>query len=201
MRLADKVILVTGGCTGIGRAIAKRGAEEGAQLVINGLEEEAGQELVRELGTEKATLFIADITKPEVPEQLVQRALQTFGRLDVVVNNAAYIDFSNIKTSNERADAPDVRRQCHCAAFHHSGRFALPQRGAGVRAQYRFGQCLVRRPESAGVQYVQRCADDHDAQPGRCAVSGVRRSGQSDQSGLGADGQRKTDQTDARCVG
>ncbi|MPR32334.1 SDR family NAD(P)-dependent oxidoreductase [Salmonirosea aquatica] len=100
MRLAGKVILVTGGCTGIGRAIAKRCAEEGAKLVVNGLEEEVGKELVRELGSEKATLLSADITRPEVPDQLVQRALGTFGRLDAVVNNAAYIDFSNIKTTN-----------------------------------------------------------------------------------------------------
>jgi NAD(P)-dependent dehydrogenase (short-subunit alcohol dehydrogenase family) len=99
MRLADKVILVTGGCTGIGRAIVSRCAAEGARLVINGLEEEAGRELVQELGTEKASLFIGDITRPEVPEQLVQLALQKYGRLDAVVNNAAYIDFSNIKTT------------------------------------------------------------------------------------------------------
>ena len=64
MRLADKVILVTGGCTGIGRAIVSRCAAEGARLVINGLEKEAGEGFVRELGTEKATLLIADITHP-----------------------------------------------------------------------------------------------------------------------------------------
>jgi len=99
MRLADKVILVTGGCTGIGRAIVQRCAKEGANLLINGLEEEPGQELVREIGSEKATLLIADLTLPEVPEHLVQRALQSFGRLDAVVNNAAYIDFSTIKNT------------------------------------------------------------------------------------------------------
>ncbi len=99
MRLADKVILVTGGCTGIGRAIVTRCAQEGARLIINGLEQREGQKLVRELGTEKATLLIADITRPEVPDQLVKRALQTFGRLDAVVNNAAFINFSNIKTT------------------------------------------------------------------------------------------------------
>jgi NAD(P)-dependent dehydrogenase (short-subunit alcohol dehydrogenase family) len=99
MRLAEKVILVTGGCTGIGRAIVERCAEEGAKLVVNGLEEKAGHALVQELGKEKGVLFIADITLPEVPEQLVQRALQAFGRLDAVVNNAAYIDFSNTETT------------------------------------------------------------------------------------------------------
>lgn len=99
MRLADKVILVTGGCTGIGRALVTRCVAEGAKVLINGLEEEVGKELVQELGSQKATLFIADITHPEVPEKLVQRALQTFGRLDAVVNNAAYIDFSAIKNT------------------------------------------------------------------------------------------------------
>ena len=99
MRLAGKVILVTGGCTGIGRAIAQRCSAEGAKVVVNGLEDDLGEKLVQQLGREKATLCLADITRPEVPDQLVQGALQTFGRLDGVVNNAAYIDFSNIKTT------------------------------------------------------------------------------------------------------
>jgi NAD(P)-dependent dehydrogenase (short-subunit alcohol dehydrogenase family) len=101
MRLIQKVILITGGCTGIGRAIAKRCVVEGARVIINGLEEELGRDLVRELGKSQAALMIRDITLPGAPEALIQFALDTFGRLDGVINNAALILSSDISTTDE----------------------------------------------------------------------------------------------------
>jgi NAD(P)-dependent dehydrogenase (short-subunit alcohol dehydrogenase family) len=100
MRLKDKIVLITGSCTGIGKAIAKRCVEEGARVVIHGLEPELGQEVVRELGTENAVLHIEDLAVEGVGERLVTLALQTFGRLDAVVNNAALVASSNIHTTD-----------------------------------------------------------------------------------------------------
>lgn len=100
MRLKDKVIIVTGSTTGIGRAIALRCAEEGAGIVINGLEQEEGEDVLKQIGDNKAVLHIEDISRPEAPRHLVEAALKKFGRLDAVVNNAAMVVSSNIHTTN-----------------------------------------------------------------------------------------------------
>ena len=100
MRLKDKVIIITGSCTGIGKAIAKRCVEEGGRVVIHGLEPELGQEVLRELGIENAVLHIEDLAVEGVAERLVALAVQTFGRLDAVVNNAALVASSNIHTTD-----------------------------------------------------------------------------------------------------
>jgi NAD(P)-dependent dehydrogenase (short-subunit alcohol dehydrogenase family) len=99
MRLADKVILVTGSCTGIGKAIARRCVQEGARVVLHGLETEWGEAVREELGADKSVLVIAELQDEATPALLVRTALDTFGRLDAVVNNAAWVASSNIHTT------------------------------------------------------------------------------------------------------
>ena len=99
MQLKDKVIAITGACTGIGKSIAIKCVEEGAKVVINGLERNLGEDLVKLLGVENAALLIADITHQETPLALVELAVQTFGKLDAVVNNAAFIATSDIENT------------------------------------------------------------------------------------------------------
>jgi NAD(P)-dependent dehydrogenase (short-subunit alcohol dehydrogenase family) len=101
MRLQNKVIIVTGSTTGIGKAIAIRCVAEGARVVINGLEEAWGKEVVANLGNENAVLHIEDISAEGAPERLVNLAVKTFGRLDAVVNNAAIVASSNIHTTDK----------------------------------------------------------------------------------------------------
>jgi NAD(P)-dependent dehydrogenase (short-subunit alcohol dehydrogenase family) len=100
MRLQNKVIIVTGSCTGIGKSIAERCVAEGARVVIHGLEKELGEEVIATLGKGKAVLHIEDITAKGAPQRLVDIALQTFGRLDSLVNNAALVASSNIETTD-----------------------------------------------------------------------------------------------------
>ena len=100
MRLKQKVILVTGGYTGIGRAIALRCVGEGAKVVVNGLDESKGLTLVKELDSENALHHTIDITDPGAPEQLVKAAVKKFGKLDALVNNAAIVSSSNIATTD-----------------------------------------------------------------------------------------------------
>lgn len=100
MQLNNKVIIITGACTGIGKSIATRCVEEGARVVINGLEENIGLELIEKLGTNNAVLFIADITLADIPKRLVDFSVKAFGKLDAVVNNAAFIASSNIEDTN-----------------------------------------------------------------------------------------------------
>ena len=92
-RLADKKALITGADSGIGRAVALAFAREGADVLIAYLNEHEDAEetgrLVREAGR-KAVLVPGDIADPAHCRALVDRAVQEFGRIDVLVNNAAF---------------------------------------------------------------------------------------------------------------
>jgi NAD(P)-dependent dehydrogenase (short-subunit alcohol dehydrogenase family) len=101
-RLEKKVIIVTGSTTGIGKAVALRCAAEGASVVIHGLEEDWGKLVVQEIGQQRAVLHAADICDEEVPLRLVQLAVDTFGKLDAIVNNAAIVASSNIHNTDKK---------------------------------------------------------------------------------------------------
>lgn len=89
-RLKDRVILITGGGTGIGRATAIRVASEGAKVVIGNRSESAGNEtvsLIKKAGG-TAVFFKTDVTKEEDAEALVHHAVETYGGLHGAFNNA-----------------------------------------------------------------------------------------------------------------
>jgi len=100
MRLENKVIIVTGSCTGIGRAIAERCVAEGARVVIHGLEKELGEQVLASLGKDKAVLHIEDLIADGTPQRLVDVAVKAFGKLDAIVNNAAMVGQGNIHTTD-----------------------------------------------------------------------------------------------------
>jgi 3-oxoacyl-[acyl-carrier protein] reductase len=87
--LDDKVAIVTGSARGIGRATAELLAEHGARVVISDLDADLARDTAAEIGGE-TTVFAADLTKDGTPEGLVETAIDTWGRLDIVVNNAGY---------------------------------------------------------------------------------------------------------------
>jgi NAD(P)-dependent dehydrogenase (short-subunit alcohol dehydrogenase family) len=99
MRLRNKVILVTGSTTGIGEAIARRVVAEGARVVIHGRDEDRGRELVDEL-PRQATLALGDLADPAVPRQVIDTAVSAFGRLDAIVNNAAWVVRSDLSSTD-----------------------------------------------------------------------------------------------------
>jgi len=100
MRLSNKVILITGSYTGIGQAIARLCVKEGARVVLNGLNDTLGKEMIEELGEDFAVYQTIDITKKEAPSILIEKAISAFGKLDGVVNNAALIEPSTIETTS-----------------------------------------------------------------------------------------------------
>jgi 3-oxoacyl-[acyl-carrier protein] reductase len=106
-KLTNRTALVTGSGRGIGRAIALKLASEGARVVINDLEEEPAEETRRaivEAGGE-AVACIGDVTAADFSARFVRTALETFGGLDIVVNNAGYT-WDNViqKMSDEQWD-------------------------------------------------------------------------------------------------
>lgn len=100
MRLKDKVVIVTGSTTGIGKAIVIRCVAEGARVVVNGRDQEAGEAVVKKLGKDNAVLLIEDVAAEGAAQKLVDTALSAFDRLDAVVNNAAMIVSSDIHTTD-----------------------------------------------------------------------------------------------------
>ena len=85
--LRGKVAFVTGGSRGIGAGIVRRFVEEGARVVFSDLLNEKGKALEEELG-KNAAFYRADATSPSDTEALMKFAVERFGRLDCVVNNA-----------------------------------------------------------------------------------------------------------------
>jgi 3-oxoacyl-[acyl-carrier protein] reductase len=87
--LDGKAAIVTGSARGIGRATAELLAEHGARVLINDLDGDVAEQAASEIQGDTA-VFAGDLTAESVPDQLVQRAVDEFGQLDIVVNNAGY---------------------------------------------------------------------------------------------------------------
>lgn len=102
MRLKDKVIIITGSTTGIGKATAIRCVQEGAQVLIHGLEERWATELVNQLSNEKAAYYIENLNNEGVANRIVEFAINRFGKINALINNAAKQVSSNIHTTEAK---------------------------------------------------------------------------------------------------
>jgi len=87
--LDGKAAIVTGSARGIGRATAELLAEHGAKVLINDLDGDVAEEASKEIAGETVS-FAGDLTKDGVTDKLVETAIESFGQLDIVVNNAGY---------------------------------------------------------------------------------------------------------------
>ncbi|MDG2939033.1 SDR family NAD(P)-dependent oxidoreductase [Bisgaard Taxon 10/6] len=109
--LVNKTALVTGGGTGIGRAIAKRMAKDGANVVIIGRNEETLEESAEQ--HENITYIVADVLKSEDIARVLTEIQEEFGKLDIVVNNAGIAPMTPIEKINladfDRTFALNVR--------------------------------------------------------------------------------------------
>ena len=90
MRMKDKVVLVTGGAAGIGKATAERFAEEGAKVVICDVNETVGQETVKLLGAD-ASFYKVNVANREEVQKWVDDVVAKYGRVDVIVSNAGIL--------------------------------------------------------------------------------------------------------------
>jgi 3-oxoacyl-[acyl-carrier protein] reductase len=87
--LDGKAAIVTGSARGIGRATAELLAEQGARVLINDLDGDVAEQAASEISGETA-VFGGDLTQPGIPDQLIQKAVDEFGQIDIIVNNAGY---------------------------------------------------------------------------------------------------------------
>jgi len=97
-RLDNKVALITGATSGIGRAIAEKFAAEGARLLLTGRNQAAGDKLAQQLG---ASFFAGDVMQRGLAAELVAAAVARHGRLDILVNNAGIIHRGNVLETSD----------------------------------------------------------------------------------------------------
>ncbi|MFQ5682768.1 MAG: SDR family NAD(P)-dependent oxidoreductase [Candidatus Binatia bacterium] len=90
MRLKDRVVIVTGGGVGIGRAYSLGLAKEGARIVVADIQEDAAKKVTDEIAVAggQAVSAAVDVTSPERTQKMAETALKHYGRIDILVNNA-----------------------------------------------------------------------------------------------------------------
>lgn len=117
MALTGLVVVVAGASKGIGKAIAIRAAADGANVVINYMTDvKAANALVSEIGSDRALAVQADISKIGQIDALIEATVARFGRIDVLVPNAAFVPEQDIRGVSEadfdRAFAVNVKGPC-----------------------------------------------------------------------------------------
>lgn len=99
-RLEGKVAIVTGGATGIGEAISKRFAKEGAKVVVAGLPDDPVEDVAKEITKDSGTAvgFSGDLSVWEMAKSCVALAIKQYGKLDILINNAGVFVETNFLT-------------------------------------------------------------------------------------------------------
>ena len=135
MRLKNKVAIITGAARGIGRATAERLIEEGAKILICDIDEAQLMRTAAELGGEDRVIAqIVDVVNKRHVEQLVEKAVQHFGRLDIMVNNAGIapvVDFLDV-TEEMLSRVLDVNLKGAFYGTQAAGRQMIKQGDGGV---------------------------------------------------------------------
>lgn len=144
-RLEGKVAIVTGGGTGIGEAVALKFAREGARVVVNGLPDDPVQDVVktiRESGGE-AVAHVGDVSQEAHAEACVRKAIEEYGQLDVLVNNAG-VFLATAPTEEYPVEVFDETLRMNVRSAFLMTRFALPHlqrtRGNVISAGSEAGQ-------------------------------------------------------------
>lgn len=144
-KLEGKVALVTGSGRGIGRAIALKLASEGAQLVVNDLDEAPALETVQAITAAggKAVACVGSVTAPDFAERFVGTATEAFQGIDIIVNNAGYTWDSVIQKMTDEQWYAIL--DCHLTAPFRILRAAQPVIRALSKAEAEAGQRRVRK--------------------------------------------------------
>ena len=126
-RLQAKVVIVTGGGTGIGEAICREFAREGAKVVVNGLPgdpiADVATAILRQGG--EAVPVEGDVAEDEHARDCIQAAIKHYGKLDVLINNAGIL-VANVETDDMPVDVFDEHVRCNIRTAFLMTKYALP---------------------------------------------------------------------------
>ena len=168
MKLKGKVALVTGSSRGIGRAIALAFAKEGANVVVNYLRsEEKAEHVISEIESfgGKAIAVKADVSKIDEVQQMVNECVKQFGRLDILVNNAADFSVMELSLKNpdwqgwERMVNVNVKGMLICSQF--ASKHMLKQKSGvifNIVAEWAGGGLSYMLTKSAGIPLTRGLA-------------------------------------------
>jgi len=126
-RLEGKVAIVTGGGTGIGEAIAKKFAREGARVIVNGLPGDPIRDVVATIQREgfEATPYSGDVAEEQHARACVDLAIKQYGKLDVLVNNAG-VFLVNAETDDIPVESFDEQQRANTRSAFLMTKYALP---------------------------------------------------------------------------
>lgn len=147
MRLSGKVAIITGGGSGFGEGIAKRFAAEGASVVIGDLNMAGAEKVAAEINTagHKALPVAADVTQNVQMKVLVEKAVEAFGGLDIMVNNAG-MPQRNASLLNTDEATFDKLFAVNVKSIYLSAQHAIPE------MRKRGGGCFINIASTAGVR-------------------------------------------------
>jgi NAD(P)-dependent dehydrogenase (short-subunit alcohol dehydrogenase family) len=125
--LKGKVAIITGGSTGIGEAISKKFAREGAKVVVNGLPDDPVDDVVKDIRKERgeAAAFVGDVSQEDNAKACIETAINYYGKLDVLINNAGILTVG-AQTDNMPIDKFDDHIRCNIRSAFLMTKFALP---------------------------------------------------------------------------
>jgi NAD(P)-dependent dehydrogenase (short-subunit alcohol dehydrogenase family) len=155
VRLKDKVAIVTGGGTGIGKACALRFACEGAKVVVAGLDLPPLEEVVNQIGAEggSSTAIRADVRIVADTRDIIDKTLSAFGGLHILVNNAATVDLSK-RVEDLTVEEWDGCLNATLRSVYLLSKWAAPEmRRAGEGVIINLGSVGAVVPWAAGAAY------------------------------------------------
>ena len=207
MSFQDKVVLVTGGATGIGRAAAMEFGRRGAKVVLAGRRRSEGDKAVAALSEAGANgCFIeTDVTQPEALEALHRTILADHGRLDVAFNNAGYQEprasiavqdpalYQRVFDTNLKSVYLSLQHQIRIMAQQGSGAIVVNTSVSGLRnpnpglALYSASKAaLISLTRSAAMEYADQGVRINAVAPGRVVTDMMLASGIMDMSAVAA---------------
>lgn len=122
-KLKDKVCIVTGATSGMGKAIAEKFSVQGAKLLLSGRNKEKGNTLSKKL--QNAVFIPGDVSEPDYNKALVQTALENFGKLDVLSVNAGILGLGNVVKLS--IDDWHKTIDTNLSAIFYLSKYAIPQ--------------------------------------------------------------------------